>query len=129
MPLREALVLFGWIGYTKLPVRELPDIDFPIVSVVTTLPGADPEVVEKEVTEILEEDLATKKRELKFRPGPVFTNILLADEINRTPPKTQAALLEAMQEKSMAQIIQVRSSRRSCSKAESSASASVTPAE
>jgi MoxR-like ATPase len=50
-------------------------------------------------TEILEEDLATKKRELKFRPGPVFTNILLADEINRTPPKTQAALLEAMQEK------------------------------
>ena len=50
-------------------------------------------------TEILEEDLATKKRDLKFRPGPVFTNILLADEINRTPPKTQAALLEAMQEK------------------------------
>jgi MoxR-like ATPase len=50
-------------------------------------------------TEILEEDLATRKRELKFRPGPVFTNILLADEINRTPPKTQAALLEAMQEK------------------------------
>jgi len=49
-------------------------------------------------TEILEEDLATKKRELKFRPGPIFTNILLADEINRTPPKTQAALLEAMQE-------------------------------
>jgi MoxR-like ATPase len=50
-------------------------------------------------TEILEEDLATRKRELKFRPGPVFTNILLADEINRTPPKTQAALLEAMQER------------------------------
>jgi multidrug efflux pump len=54
-----ALVLFGWIGYTKLPVRELPDIDFPIVSVVTTLPGADPEVVEKEVTEILEEEINT----------------------------------------------------------------------
>ncbi len=50
-------------------------------------------------TEILEEDLATRQRELKFRPGPIFTNILLADEINRTPPKTQAALLEAMQEK------------------------------
>ena len=37
--------------------------------------------------------------ELAFRPGPVFTNVLLADEINRTPPKTQAALLEAMQER------------------------------
>src|SRR5205807_7638930 len=37
--------------------------------------------------------------ELVFRPGPVFTNLLLADEINRTPPKTQAALLEAMQER------------------------------
>ena len=49
-------------------------------------------------TEVLEEDRTTGKRNLKFRPGPVFTNILLADEINRTPPKTQAALLEAMQE-------------------------------
>ena len=49
-------------------------------------------------TEVLEEDRAAGKRELKFRPGPIFTNILLADEINRTPPKTQAALLEAMQE-------------------------------
>src|SRR4030095_3383591 len=39
-----------------------------------------------------------RARELVFRPGPVFTNVLLADEINRTPPKTQAALLEAMQE-------------------------------
>jgi multidrug efflux pump len=54
-----ALVLYGWIGYTNLPVRELPDIDFPIVSVVTALPGADPEVVEKEVTEILEEEINT----------------------------------------------------------------------
>ncbi|MCW8998248.1 MAG: AAA family ATPase, partial [Kangiellaceae bacterium] len=50
-------------------------------------------------TEILEEDHATGKRFFKFQKGPVFTNILLADEINRTPPKTQAALLEAMQEK------------------------------
>lgn len=50
-------------------------------------------------TEILEEDHATGKRFFKFQQGPVFTNILLADEINRTPPKTQAALLEAMQEK------------------------------
>ena len=52
-------------------------------------------------TEILEEDHASGKRFFKFQRGPVFTNILLADEINRTPPKTQAALLEAMQEKSV----------------------------
>ena len=49
-------------------------------------------------TEILEEDHGTGKRYFKFQQGPVFTNLLLADELNRTPPKTQAALLEAMQE-------------------------------
>ena len=49
-------------------------------------------------TEILEEDSITKKREFRFILGPVFANVILADEINRTPPKTQAALLEAMQE-------------------------------
>lgn len=49
-------------------------------------------------TEILEEDHGTGKRHFKFQPGPVFTHLLLADELNRTPPKTQAALLEAMQE-------------------------------
>jgi MoxR-like ATPase len=49
-------------------------------------------------TEILEEDRSTGRRELRFLRGPIFANILLADEINRTPPKTQAALLEAMQE-------------------------------
>jgi len=49
-------------------------------------------------TEILEEDIATKKRNFRFISGPIFANIILADEINRTPPKTQAALLEAMQE-------------------------------
>src|SRR6185312_15686788 len=48
--------------------------------------------------EILEEDHATGKRFFKFNKGPLFANILLADEINRTPPKTQSALLEAMQE-------------------------------
>ena len=52
-------------------------------------------------TEILEEDHVSGKRFFKFQQGPVFTNILLADEINRTPPKTQAALLEAMQERSV----------------------------
>ncbi len=49
-------------------------------------------------TEVIEEDRATGKREMRFVKGPVFANIILADEINRTPPKTQAALLEAMQE-------------------------------
>ena len=52
-------------------------------------------------TEILDEAAAGVKRELRFVKGPVFTNLLLADEINRTPPKTQAAMLEAMQEKSV----------------------------
>ncbi len=49
-------------------------------------------------TDIIQEDAATGRREMVFAPGPVFANIVLADEINRTPPKTQAALLEAMQE-------------------------------
>ena len=49
-------------------------------------------------TEVLEEDQASGKRAFRFFKGPIFGNIILADEINRTPPKTQAALLEAMQE-------------------------------
>jgi MoxR-like ATPase len=49
-------------------------------------------------TEVIEEDRATGRREIRFIQGPVFANVILADEINRTPPKTQAALLEAMQE-------------------------------
>ena len=52
-------------------------------------------------TEILEEDHDTGKKFFKFNQGPIFANVVLADEINRTPPKTQAALLEAMQEKSV----------------------------
>jgi MoxR-like ATPase len=52
-------------------------------------------------TEILEEDSASGHRQFVFARGPVFTQVLLADEINRTPPKTQAALLEAMQEKTV----------------------------
>jgi MoxR-like ATPase len=51
-------------------------------------------------TDIIEEDNTTGRRQWTFVQGPIFTNVLLADEINRTPPKTQAALLEAMQEKS-----------------------------
>jgi len=50
-------------------------------------------------TDIIEEDRSTGKREFRFVKGPVFANIVLADEINRTPPKTQAALLQAMQER------------------------------
>jgi len=49
-------------------------------------------------TEVIDEDQATGKRQIRFIPGPVFANVILADEINRTPPRTQAALLEAMQE-------------------------------
>ncbi|MEW6322032.1 MAG: MoxR family ATPase [Acidobacteriota bacterium] len=49
-------------------------------------------------TDIIQEDAATGRRQMIFSPGPVFANIVLADEINRTPPKTQSALLEAMQE-------------------------------
>jgi MoxR-like ATPase len=49
-------------------------------------------------TDIIQEDSATGRRQMVFAPGPIFANIVLADEINRTPPKTQSALLEAMQE-------------------------------
>jgi len=50
-------------------------------------------------TEIIEEDRASGQRAFRFVPGPVFANLILADEVNRTPPKTQAALLQAMQER------------------------------
>src|SRR5262245_28212377 len=50
-------------------------------------------------TEVIQEDPETRQRGYKFLPGPLFANMLLADEINRTPPKTQAAMLEAMQER------------------------------
>jgi len=60
-----------------------------------------PDLMPSDITgsEVIQEDKATGERKFRFLPGPIFTNILLADEINRTPPKTQAALLEAMQEK------------------------------
>jgi hypothetical protein len=50
-------------------------------------------------TEVIEEDKTTGQRSLRFVNGPIFANVVLADEINRTPPKTQAALLESMQER------------------------------
>jgi MoxR-like ATPase len=60
-----------------------------------------PDLLPGDITgsEIIEEDRASGRREFRFVAGPVFTNLLLADEINRTPPKTQAALLQAMQER------------------------------
>jgi MoxR-like ATPase len=60
-----------------------------------------PDLMPADITgsEIMEEDQATGRREFRFVRGPVFANVILADEINRTPPKTQAALLQAMQEK------------------------------
>ena len=60
-----------------------------------------PDLLPGDITgsEVIEEDRATGRREFRFVNGPVFTNLLLADEINRTPPKTQAALLQAMQER------------------------------
>ncbi len=60
-----------------------------------------PDLMPTDITgaEVLEEDPATRSYSRRFLPGPIFTNFLLADEINRTPPKTQAALLQAMQER------------------------------
>jgi MoxR-like ATPase len=60
-----------------------------------------PDLMPSDITgmDIIEEDPATGRRKLEFLPGPIFANFLLADEINRTPPKTQAALLQAMQER------------------------------
>src|SRR5690606_15368654 len=52
-------------------------------------------------TEVLEEDRSTGKRAFRFIKGPIFGNVVLADEVNRTPPKTQAALLQAMQERAV----------------------------
>ncbi len=54
-------------------------------------------------TEVIYQDPSTGERRFKFLPGPIFSNIILADEINRTPPKTQAAMLEAMQERRISQ--------------------------
>jgi MoxR-like ATPase len=62
-----------------------------------------PDLMPSDITgvEVMDEDPDTRRRSFRFVPGPVFANLLLADEINRTPPKTQAALLQAMQERSV----------------------------
>jgi len=94
---RAHCVVVGAPGLAKtLMVRTLADICVMQFKRVQFTPDLMPADILG--ADILEEDPLTRKREFKFVKGPIFTNLLLADEINRTPPKTQAALLEAMQE-------------------------------
>jgi MoxR-like ATPase len=90
-------LLLGVPGLAKTllihTVAEVLDLDFSRIQFTPDLMPSD-----ITGTDIIQEDADTGRRFLKFEPGPVFANIVLADEINRTPPKTQAALLEAMQE-------------------------------
>jgi len=83
--LSAALVLFGVIGYTRLSVRELPDIDPPIISVSTTLPGASAQVVETAVTDVLEEELSTIQglRTLSSSSSEQNSNITLEFTLDR----------------------------------------------
>src|SRR5207247_443338 len=80
-----ALVLFGVIGYTRLSVRELPDIDPPIISVSTTLPGANAQVVETAVTDVLEEELSTIQglRTLSSSSSEETSQIILEFNLDR----------------------------------------------
>jgi len=94
---RGHCLMVGMPGLAKtLMVRTIADVlDLQFKRIQFT-----PDLMPSDITgtDILEEDEATGKKNFRFIKGPIFTNILLADEINRTPPKTQAALLEAMQE-------------------------------
>jgi MoxR-like ATPase len=95
---RSHCLLVGVPGLAKtLMVRTLADaLDLQMKRIQFT-----PDLMPADITgtDILEEDHETRLRRFRFHKGPLFTNLLLADEINRTPPKTQAALLEAMQER------------------------------
>src|SRR4051812_12987398 len=95
---RGHALLVGVPGLAKtLMVSTLPqalDLSFKRIKVT---PGPMPTDITG--TEVIQDDPATRQRMFKFLPGPIFANIVLADEINRTPPKTQAALLESMQER------------------------------
>ena len=90
-------LLMGVPGLAKTllihTVAQVLDLDFSRIQFTPDLMPSD-----ITGTDIIQEDAKTGRREMVFAPGPVFSNIVLADEINRTPPKTQAALLEAMQE-------------------------------
>ncbi len=92
------VLLIGVPGLAKtLLVRTLADaLDLSFSRIQFT-----PDLMPADIlgSEILQTDQATGRRELRFTPGPIFSNIVLADELNRTPPKTQAALLEAMEER------------------------------
>ncbi len=94
---RGHALLVGVPGLAKtLMVRTIAavlDLDFKRIQFTPDLMPSD-----ITGTDVLQEDQATRERSFRFIKGPIFTNTLLADEINRTPPKTQAALLEAMQE-------------------------------
>ena len=83
--LSAALVLFGFIGYTRLSVRELPDIDPPVISVTTVLPGANAQVVETAVTDVLEEELSTIQgiRTLSSSSAEQTSNITLEFTLDR----------------------------------------------
>lgn len=83
--LSAALVLFGAISYTQLSVREFPDVDPPVISVSTFLPGANPRVVESAVTDILEEELSTVPglRTLTSSSAEQFSNITLEFTLDR----------------------------------------------
>ena len=80
-----ALVLFGVIGYRQLSVREYPDVDPPVISVQTSLPGANPQVMESAVTDILEEELSTVPglRTLVSSSAEQFSNITLEFTLDR----------------------------------------------
>ncbi len=97
---RGHCLLVGVPGLAKtLLIRTLADsLDLKFNRVQFT-----PDLMPSDITgtEVIEENLSTGAKEFRFVKGPVFANIVLADEINRTPPKTQAALLEAMQEHSV----------------------------
>ena len=97
---RGHALLVGVPGLAKTllisTIAEILDLEFSRIQFTPDLMPSD--IVG---TEILEVDPDTNRKHFKFIKGPVFTNMLLADEINRTPPKTQAALLEAMQERNV----------------------------
>lgn len=94
---RGHVLLIGVPGLAKTllihTISEAVELDFNRIQFTPDLMPSD-----ITGTEIIEQDRSTGGREFKFVKGPVFANVVLADEINRTPPKTQAALLEAMQE-------------------------------
>lgn len=95
---RGHAILEGVPGLAKTLIvsslAECMDLDFARIQFTPDLMPSD-----ITGTEVIQEDRSTGQRELRFIHGPIFNNVILADEINRTPPKTQAALLEAMQER------------------------------